>query len=83
MPTHPYPIISVITCAYNSKAFLRKALDSVELQTYPHIEHILNYSPSTDATLTILEAYMARNQGRYPIRLVRSAGWRGGGHSWG
>jgi glycosyltransferase involved in cell wall biosynthesis len=56
----PYPTISVVTCAYNSEAFLRQALGSVEVQTYPHIEHILNYSPSTDATLAILEEYMHR-----------------------
>ena len=73
MHVNPYPKISVVTCAYNSEAFLRQALHSVETQTYPHIEHILNYSPSTDATLAILEAYIARNRGRYPVRLVRSA----------
>ena len=72
MPSRPYPLISVVTCAYNSEAFLRQALDSVEAQTYPHIEHILNYSPSRDATLAILEEYVARVQGRYPVRLVES-----------
>ncbi len=73
MPENIYPTISVVTCAYNSEAFLLKALHSVEAQTYPHIEHILNYSPSTDATLSILEEYVARVQGRYPVRLVESA----------
>ena len=58
--------------AFSSEAFLRKALDSVECQTYPYIEHILNYSPSTDATLAIFEAYAARVGGRYPVKLVRS-----------
>lgn len=72
MSPKPYPTISVVTCAYNSEAFLRQALDSVEAQTYPHIEHILNYSPSSDATLAILADYAARVGGRYPVRLVRS-----------
>ena len=72
MSSNFYPTISVVTCAYNSEPFLRKALDSVEAQTYPHIEHILNYSPSTDATLAILEEYVSRVRGRYPVRLVRS-----------
>jgi glycosyltransferase involved in cell wall biosynthesis len=72
MASNLYPKISVVTCAYNSEAFLLKALASVEMQTYPHIEHILNYSPSTDATLAILEDYIARVQGRYPIKLVWS-----------
>jgi glycosyltransferase involved in cell wall biosynthesis len=72
MHPNPYPTISVVTCAYNSQAFLDKALGSVAVQTYPHIEHILNYSPSTDATLAILEAYKHRVQGRYPVKLVES-----------
>ena len=59
--------------AFSSEAFLRKALDSVECQTYPHIEHILNYSPSSDATLTILADYAARVGGHYPVKLVRFA----------
>jgi glycosyltransferase involved in cell wall biosynthesis len=72
MLSQPYPKISVVTCVFNSEPFLRQALDSVEAQTYGNIEHILNYSPSTDGTLAILEAYMQRNQGRYPIKLVTS-----------
>ena len=77
---NPYPTISVVTCAYNSEAFLHKALHSVEVQTYPHIEHIINYSPSTDATLAILEAYIQRVHGRYPVKLVQSAAM-GVGHA--
>lgn len=65
------PKISVITCTYNSEAFLKKALNSVEAQTYPHIEHIINDSHSTDATLAILAEYCERNRGRYPIRLLQ------------
>ena len=72
MSEGPYPLISVVTCAYNSEPFLRQALDSVERQTYPHIEHIINYSPSSDATLAILEAYITRNHGRYPIKMIQS-----------
>jgi glycosyltransferase involved in cell wall biosynthesis len=73
MASETYPVISVVTCAYKSEAFLVRALDSVEAQSYPHIEHILNYSPSTDGTLAILEGYLARVQGRYPVRLGESA----------
>ncbi len=72
MSSQLYPKISVVTCAYNCEPFLEQSLVSVENQTYPNIEHIFNYSPSTDATLTILEAYIRRNQHRYPIKLVHS-----------
>ena len=67
-----YPTISVVTCPYNSEAFLRQSLHSVEIRTYPHIEHIFNDSPSTDSTLVILEAYIARNRVRYPFGILES-----------
>ena len=63
------PKISVITCTFNSEHFLPKALASIEMQTYPNIEHIINDSYSTDATLGIIHAYINRNQSRYPIKL--------------
>ncbi len=69
---HPYPKISVITCTFNSEAFLEKALHSIESQSYRHIEHIINDSHSTDATLAILRDYCQRNQGHYTIKLIQS-----------
>lgn len=49
-----------------------RALDSIECQTYQHIEHIINDSFSTDATLPLIQDYIERNQGRYPIKLIHS-----------
>ena len=72
MQSQPYPLISVLTCTYNSEKFLEQALRSVEVQTYAHIEHIINDSFSSDRTLEIIQAYIRRNQGRYPIRLIQS-----------
>ena len=66
------PVFSVITCTYNSEKFLEKALQSVEAQSYPHIEHILNDSYSSDRTMDIIQAYVERNQGRYPIHLIKT-----------
>lgn len=65
--------ISIITCTYNSEKFLPQALQSIESQTYPHIEHIINDSFSTDRTMDILQDYIARNESRYKIRLIQSA----------
>lgn len=66
------PIISVVTCTYNSEKFLPKALKSIESQDYQHIEHIINDSYSTDKTLQIIEDYIQSNKNRYPIRLIQS-----------
>lgn len=68
----PYPKISVITCTYNSQAFLEQALASVENQAYRNIEHIINDSHSDDATLSILQDYIARNQDQYAIKIIQS-----------
>lgn len=49
---------SVITCVYNSSAYLSLCLDSVASQTFTDYEHILVYSPSTDDSLKILKTYL-------------------------
>jgi len=64
------PKISVITCTYNSEVFLPQALASVENQTYQNIEHIINDSYSTDATLAIIHEYIQRNRSRYSVKLI-------------
>ena len=70
--THPGPVISVVTCTYNSERFLEKCLRSVENQSYSRIEHIINDSYSTDRTAEIIDDYVCRNQGRYPIRMIET-----------
>ena len=67
-----YPIISIVTCTYNSERYLRKALESVENQTYKNIEHIINDSYSTDKTLEILKKYIDRNKREYSIKFIQS-----------
>lgn len=66
------PVISVITCTFNSEKFLEQALCSVETQSYPFIEHIINDSFSTDRTSEIIAAYIKRNRSRYPIKLIKT-----------
>jgi glycosyltransferase involved in cell wall biosynthesis len=67
-----YPLISVITCTLNSEKHLKKALESVQKQTYKNIEHIINDSCSTDKTLEIIEKYIERNKRDYKIKLIQS-----------
>jgi len=67
-----YPLISIMTCTFNCEEYLPKALASVQNQTYPYIEHIINDSYSTDSTLKIIEDYIAHNESKYPIKLIHS-----------
>ena len=53
MKKYNYPMISIITCTFNSEKYLKKALESVQDQTYKNVEHIINDSYSTDRTLEI------------------------------
>ena len=58
--------VSVIVPNYNHAAYLRKRLDSIYAQTYPHIEVILLDDCSTDHSRAILEEYAAR----YPEQTI-------------
>ena len=60
------PLVSIVTPSFNCGAFIEETLRSVEQQDYPHIEHIVLDSGSTDETLAILA--------RYPsVRVVTAA----------
>jgi len=48
--------VSVITVCYNSAKTLKRALQSVEEQDWPYIEHIVIDGGSSDETLSILQA---------------------------
>jgi glycosyltransferase involved in cell wall biosynthesis len=52
-PTSP-PLISVITPSLNQAHYLQQAIQSVQQQTYPHIEHIVIDGGSSDGTLQLL-----------------------------
>ena len=48
---------SVVTITYNAASVLQPTLDSVLMQDYPHVEHIIIDGASTDDTLEITKAY--------------------------
>ena len=48
---------SVVTITYNAAAVLRSTLDSVMMQDYPNVEHLIIDGASTDETLAIAKAY--------------------------
>ena len=60
MTDAPYTItVSLITVVKNAERHLEEALQSIQQQTYPHIEHIVVDGESTDGTAEILNRYQA------------------------
>jgi glycosyltransferase involved in cell wall biosynthesis len=51
------PLISVVTPTFNSRHTLRETIESVIVQKYPKVEHIVMDGGSTDGTLDILREY--------------------------
>ena len=51
--------VSLITVVKNAERHLEEALQSIQQQTYPHIEHIVVDGESTDGTAEILNRYQA------------------------
>lgn len=54
--------ISIITITYNSVKTLPRALESVQCQTYPDIEHIIVDGASTDGTVEVIKAYAQKHK---------------------
>lgn len=55
-----WPLVSIVTPAYNQAAFLRETIESVLAQDYPHIEHQVIDDGSTDETPAVLAEYTGR-----------------------
>lgn len=56
------PLISVIVPVYNTEAYLRKCLDSICEQTYPHLEILCVNDGSTDGSADILSEFAAKDK---------------------
>ena len=49
--------VSIITACYNSAATISETLETVRIQDYPNIEHVLVDGRSTDKTVDIIRSY--------------------------
>src|SRR3989338_6588754 len=54
------PLVSVLTPSYNNANFIKKCIESVLAQDYPHVEMIVQDGGSTDGTVEILKRYSGR-----------------------
>lgn len=62
---------SVITITYNAADVLQPTLDSVLMQDFPTVEHIIVDGASTDNTVTIAEAYKDMSDSAENEHIVR------------
>lgn len=57
--SHTLPLVSVVVPVYNVEPYLRRCLDSIIAQSYPHWELLLINDGSTDASPSICAEYQA------------------------
>ena len=51
------PLVSIVTPSYNQGRFLKRTIESVLGQSYPHIEYMVMDGDSTDDSVEILKSY--------------------------
>ena len=69
-----YPLVTIVALCHNHAPFLRESLNSVLIQTYPHLEVWLVDDASTDGSAEILREYVARNPAWHLVLLPINVG---------
>ncbi len=68
------PLVSVLMPVYNSKFFIKQAIESILTQTYANLELIIVDDHSTDGTWTIIRSLAKENKKIKAIRLKINSG---------
>lgn len=71
------PRISIVTPSLNQGDYLGDAIESVIRQDYPHVEHLVVESGSTDSTSAVLEHYSSCDH----LRVIQDIPPRGQSHA--
>jgi glycosyltransferase involved in cell wall biosynthesis len=61
-PRKTSPLISIVTPSFNQASFISEAVESVRLQNYPNLEHLIMDGSSTDGTVEILSRLAAEEK---------------------
>lgn len=69
------PKVTALVPTYNGAAFIRRTLESLAQQTYPHLEILVGDDASTDDTLAIVDAFAAGRTNVRVLRRERNLGW--------
>lgn len=56
------PLISVMMIAYNNVQFIKAAIESVQAQTYPNWELVINDDCSTDGTYELAQKLAEKDE---------------------
>lgn len=62
--TSVLPTVTVVTISFNAERFIRKTLESVIEQDYPHLEYLVIDGGSKDSTPSIIREYAEQPQSR-------------------
>lgn len=71
------PLVSVITPSYNSSAFIKETIESVQAQSYGHWEMIIVDDQSKDDSVHVIKQYIKNEQRIKLISLTQNIGAAG------
>ena len=55
--TTKFPLVSIVTPSYNAIPYIKDNIESVLVQKYPNLEHIVMDGGSKDGTVDVLKSY--------------------------